>query len=281
MTSVKPCRLRGRGALLRAALLMFLLCVPLASPRAELLVLVPGFLGDASDWRDTGITAVLERGGWSAGGHLSPLGGETALGAGGARLRYFTVSLPTGSSLATQLVPLRHYLARLRAVHPDDSLILVGHSAGGVLARLYMVRHPDSGVAALVTIASPHGGTDRADLGTLAAESPLGWFAPLFDGGTLQRARGLLRELRPARPGTFLHWLNHQVHPPARYISVVRRADPRHGVGDVLVPLWSQDMNQVPALRGRAERVESVGLHSLRARDGDTILRVLRYLRTG
>ena len=77
---------------------------------------------------------------------------------------------------------------------------------------------------------------------------------------------------------TSIFWLNRQAHPQARYLSVVR--DERLSwFGDLVVPVWSQDMNQVYALRGRALTIPTSGGHSITAEDGELLVRLLRRLR--
>jgi alpha-beta hydrolase superfamily lysophospholipase len=49
--------------------------------------------------------------------------------------------------------------------YPDESIILAGHSAGGLAARAALVRHDLKNANRLVSIASPHMGTDMAGLG--------------------------------------------------------------------------------------------------------------------
>jgi triacylglycerol lipase len=62
-----------------------------------------------------------------------------------------------------------------------------------------------------------------------------------------------------------------QDHPDITYDAVVRNTDFRMG-GDVLIPAYSQDLNQVPALRGRATVIASPLEHSLTAEDARLIL---------
>lgn len=174
-----------------------------------------------------------------------------------------------------QLRYLEQYLNFIQKQHPYESLILSGHSAGGVLARLYMVRHPDTPIGALITFASPHLGTDRAEIGAMAGNSPLGWVAPLLGGATLNRSQGLYQDLVRERPGSLLFWLNRQEHPSSRYISIVREDEGLLGFGDLLVPAWSQDMNQVVALRGRASKIVTPSGHGLSEQDGELLLRIL------
>ena len=129
------------------------------------------------------------------------------------------------------------YIEKILALHPRGKLHLVGHSAGGVVARASMVKYPSLNVATLLTIAAPNRGTDAAETGLQVGNSPLSWFTPMMGAGTINRSQGLYRELVRERPNNYLGWLNHQKHPKARYISVVRAS------GDGWVPVWSQDLN--------------------------------------
>ena len=174
-----------------------------------------------------------------------------------------------------QVAFLERYLDFVKARHGDARLYLAGHSAGGVLARLYMVRHPKAGVDGLITIASPHLGSELAELGNALGNSPLSWVTPLLGLGTVNRSQGLYYDLNRPHPGNLLHWLNAQPHPKARYVAVIREAGLPIGPGDGVVPSWSQDLNQVPALRGRAAVVPTGGAHSLRIEDGALIADLL------
>ncbi len=94
----------------------------------------------------------------------------------------------------------------------------------------------------------------------------------------LNRSQGIYYDLIRERPGSLLYWLNHQPHPPARYISIVRSAD-LSWIGDMVVPEWSQDMNRVYALRGRARAIPSSGGHGLEQEDGKRLVHILERLR--
>ncbi len=253
--------------------------------RAQTLLLIPGYLGSSDSWRSSGVTAKLEAAGWQDGGRL-------ALGWAGVRpsrpapaggRRFYTLDMATEAPLQFQADQLAAYVRFVEQRFPDDPVILVGHSAGGVVARLYMVEHPQARVAALITIASPHLGTESAEWGAAAGSSPLGWFAPLVGGEVLNRSQGLFRDLARQRPDNLLGWLNRQPHPDASYVSVVRSGnDDYFGLGDMLVPDWSQDMNHVPALRGRARTIVVKGGHGLRPEDGTLLVKILNHLgRTG
>jgi pimeloyl-ACP methyl ester carboxylesterase len=252
-----------------------------AVARPDVAVLVPGYLSGPRDWRASGVSDALEASGWRDGGDLQagPRGVARPTPLAGWPRTFYTVAMPSEAPLLAQARALATYLDRVRTWHPGEGLILVGHSAGGVVARLYMVQNPDAGVVALVTIASPHLGTDRAGLGALAGQTPLAWFAPLFGAETLNRSQGLYRDLLPENPQGVLFWLNRQPHPPAEYACIVRTDDGLTGLGDLVVPDWSQDLNNVIALRGRARRVPVADGHGLGAADGRVLVEILEALR--
>ena len=253
-----------------AALVLWLATTGLAA--ADTMVLVQGYLGSALSWRASGFAAVLDRNGWRDSGHLS-LTRAGAIASGRsvkAGQRFFTIDLPTEAPLEMQAGMLSHYLAYVRARYPGEKIVLVGHSAGGVVARLVMVRQRARDIRALVTIASPHLGTGAAETGLDVANSPVGWIAPLFGGGTLNRSRGLYHDLVVERPGSLLGWLNRQPHPDTRYIAIVRR----NGGGSI-VPDWSQDLNNVAALRGKAKTILTPPGHALRAADARLVADML------
>jgi len=259
----------------RIALLVMLATVS----RAETVVLIPGYLGDGDGWRDSGVTGVLQRHGWGDAGHLEVREGWVRIRDGGLYRgrRFYTLTLDSEAPLLYQEQQLSAILELLKRRHPGESMILVGHSAGGVLGRLYMVRHPDASVRALVSVASPHLGTDSAELGMMAGQSPLGWITGLLGAETLNRSQGLYFDLAREYPGNLLFWLNRQPHPEASYVSVVRSSN-LPLLGDMLVPSESQDMNRVQALYGRAARLESAGSHGLGEDDGELLVRILSRL---
>lgn len=261
----------------RRWLLGLLLAFCAAIVHAEAVVLIHGYLGDSDNWRESAITDQLEMAGWQDGGMLRP--GWQGVGWPQSGKTYYTVALPTEAPLLVQLDHLAAYLELVRARHPGESLVLVGHSAGGVLARLYMVEHPRAGVAALITIASPHLGTETAEIGAMFGNTPLAWLAPFFGAEVFNRSQALYRDLVRERPGSLLYWLNRQPHPNALYVSIVRENDSFLGFGDLLVPTWSQNMNHVRALRGRAKVLTTSGGHMVNAHDGKLLLQVLRALR--
>ena len=264
---------------IRRTVLLLLLAGSAAALRAETLALIPGYLGDGEGWRDSGVTRILQGHGWTDAGSVAVRQGWLQMwdGRPDAGRRFYTLSLESEAPLLYQEQQLSAMVELLQRRHPGENLILVGHSAGGVLGRLYMVRHPDAPVRALVSIASPHLGTDSAELGLMAGQSPLGWISGLLGAETLNRSQGLYFDLAREYQGNLLFWLNRQPHPEAYYVSVVR-SNNLPLFGDLLVPAESQDMNRVYALYGRAVRLESGGGHGLSEDDGELLVRILRRL---
>ncbi len=238
---------------------------------ADTIVLVQGYRGSAASWRATGITQVLLKNGWQDGGHYSSRGTQIIewKNPNKTNNRFFTIDLPTETPITFQARFLSAYVGQVAQQYPKEKLYLVGHSAGGVVARAFMVAHPEMKVTTLITIASPHLGTGAAETGLQVANSPLSFFTPMMGASTINRSQGLYAQLVRERPGNYLWWLNRQKHPKARYVSIVR------AVSDGWVPVWSQDMNNVAALRGRAETYFVSGRHGLNVYDGLTILNII------
>lgn len=245
-----------------------------ASVQGKQLVLIQGYLGQPSSWSDSGVVQILGQNGWR-------YGGEFMYSSGGAQLleligqpkanpgqhQFYRVSLPTEASIQTQSYYLTAYLKTLRARYPKEDLILVGHSAGGVLSRYTMVKNPELKIAMLISIASPHLGTDTAEFGRLLGNSPLAMIAPMIGANTLNRSQNLYNDLLPEMPHRFLFWLNRQPHPEAEYISIVRDESSNNG-GDFVVPSNSQYLENVFNLRYRAKSYIVPGTHALSPADG-------------
>lgn len=70
----------------------------------------------------------------------------------------------TASLDAIALSPgIRDTVGKLKGAGYKE-IVLVGHSAGGVIARLFATHYPDSGVTKVITVASPHLGAEAAHL---------------------------------------------------------------------------------------------------------------------
>lgn len=236
------------------------------------LVLIHGYLGEGHTWRQTGIVSALEQAGWQDRGHLWPHKMISFRDITDSKNNYiYTVTLPPETALASQSEWLAFYLQYLQKRHPTHSLVLVGHSVGGVVARLCMVTY-DIAVEGLITIATPHLGTDKAEWGLWLNQSPFSWITPFLGLSTINRSGGLYWDLVRENPMNLLFWLNRQVHPAAFYVSIIRLE------GEQWVPPYSQDMNNVVALRGQAQTFFSVGAHHLHPIDGPNLARLLDHL---
>ena len=69
---------------------------------------------------------------------------------------------------------------------------------------------------------------------------------------------------------------NRQPSPDISYVSIVRGGPV--GLGDELVPVFSQDMNNVQVLRGRSQTLSVASGHALNPLDGAALVKVLAQL---
>jgi len=250
--------------------------------RAEVLLLVHGYLGGAYSWDNSGITTLLQQRDWQrAGVFMADPAGVRLVPAGGvpASHKFYAADLASDAPMRIQVLQLQGILNAIEQANPGEPITIVGHSAGGVAARAALVLGSGKNVKSLITIASPHLGTVRAEQALDATDIPFPFsMVTDFFGGRAydiaKRSRGLYHDLVRPYPGSFLFWLNAQPHPDIKYISVVR-AQTGTGWGDYVVPSYSQDMNNVAALHGKSSRVTIPGQHALEPADGSVILDML------
>jgi len=240
--------------------------------QADTMVLIHGYLGDAFSWENSGVSTVLQQNGWQRGRFQRQVNTN----------QFYSINLPSAASIAVQANYLRPILTRISQWHPQDRLILVGHSAGGVVARLMVVEKVVPNIDTLITIASPHVGTPRAAQALDYADTglPFSLFQWFFSNDLYHKSRagaGLFLDLLAPRPGNLLYWLNAQAHPQIHYYSIIRKFS--MGRGDQMVPSFSQDMNNVPALRGRSGTLVMDLTHTLQPVDGQNILLILRQIK--
>jgi pimeloyl-ACP methyl ester carboxylesterase len=267
-------------------LIFLFISIASINARADVLVLVHGYLASADSWEVTGINSLLDANGWKRGGLITSAPAMAApvfVGPGkDAANKVYVVDLPAEAPIIVQTDQFLAMLTTIQALHPDDSLVIVGHSAGGIVARTALVRGNIQNVKALITIASPHVGTTLADRAIDATDESglFGGIKSFFGGSgykTLRRSRGLLFDLAHPYPGSLLYWLNAQQHPDIKYVSVVR-LDPVGFAGDELVPGYSQDMNNIPAMQGKSSVFVTPAGHTLVTEDGTTLLQILNSL---
>jgi pimeloyl-ACP methyl ester carboxylesterase len=253
--------------------------------RADVLVLVHGYLSGAQSWDASGITTILQQNNWRrAGTYVAGPAGVQLIPVPDvqAEHKFYAVDLPSEAPVLIQVHLLRSVLSMINATHAGEPVTLVGHSAGGVVARTALVRGGAENIKALITIASPHLGTSRAEQALDAGDVPFPFsiLADFFGGegyDILKRSRSLYVDLMRPRPGTLLYWLNGQAHPDVEYFSIIHGQTPA-GWGDSVVPAYSQDMNNVPVLQGRSTRVAIPAAHGLEPLDGSVIVNLLAGL---
>jgi pimeloyl-ACP methyl ester carboxylesterase len=251
---------------------------------ADVMLLIHGYLGDAGSWEKSGINRVLHQQGWARAGMFtgSPLGPQLFVTEhDNAKNLVYVATLPSEAPVMVQADVLKNIIDIIQQRHNGSDIILVGHSAGGVVARMVLIRHQLKNIKALITIASPHIGTGRADqaLDITANHGPFN-MVKSFVGGSdydaLKHSRGLMFDLRYPEPGNMLYWLNSQPHPDILYSSIIR-ADSNGAPGDYYVPGFSQNMNNVPALQGRSSTYITPSNHFLTPQDATTILSIIEH----
>ena len=79
----------------------------------------------------------------------------------GFSLASWTQSQPLGP-IQIAIDELKTALSRVRNKWTDKPVYMVGHSRGGLIARRYLLEEPTNDIEGLITICSPHAGTDMA-----------------------------------------------------------------------------------------------------------------------
>ncbi len=256
--------------------------LPFGALQARTIVLVHGFMADDMSWRNAGFTQPLLGAGWKDGGSygFGPQGMLIPRGLMAQGDVFYAVNLPSKANLQIQEGYLMQYLSHLYTYRLEP-ITLVGHSAGGLVARLYVLDpQRQQAVNALVTIASPHLGTPTANVAHIAGNSPIGMMASMAGVDELQDSRGLFSDLKEESSYNFIYWMNHQYHPDIHYASIIRKNDviTKPGKFDFIVPPFSQDMNNIWALKNRSGIALSTDNHSLNGKDGLILLEILKYL---
>jgi pimeloyl-ACP methyl ester carboxylesterase len=253
------------------------------------LVLVHGWAAGADTWRHSGVVAQLQNAGWTDAGtlHAGPVGvvHYPPFGRRGEHSLY-TAQLPAQAPLPRQSDLLTAQLTLLSQRHPGERLILAGHSAGALVARLVAVTRRPPGLDTLVSIAAPNLGTPRAIQGLqLVDERPFFCPGPGFDlfkqllgGDGYRYLRDSRAALQDMTPHALTLWLNVQPHPDIRYLAIIHQLPGQDG--DDLVPAASQDLNRVPALAGRARSLVLPASHGLSPLDGRMLGRLLDNVTT-
>lgn len=251
------------------------------SVQAKTLVLVHGYMSDGMSWRQSGFTRPLLNAGWQDGGGYgySP---QSMLLPHALYLKgniFFSVELPSQATLQVQESLLARYLSHLYSQR-QETITLIGYSAGGVVSRLHTLNPSRQPINGLITIASPHLGTHTANIAHLVGDSPLGMMASIIGGEELRNSRGLFSDLEEEKPYNFLFSMNRQPHPNIHYASIVRinKTLARPDKFDFIVPPSSQNMNNIWALRNRSGVAQTTDSHSLNGKDGFLAAEILKFI---
>ena len=252
--------------------------------QADVMLLIHGYLGDAYSWEKAGINDELHLRGWVRAGMFqgSAYGPQLFVTQhDDAENLVYVAELPSETPVMVQADILKNIIDIIRQDHADQQIVLVGHSAGGVVARMALIRYQLKDIKALITIASPHIGTGRADqaLDITKNHGPFN-IVKSFVGGSgydaLKHSRGLMIDLRHPQPGNMLYWLNSQPHPDIHYASIIRLNN-NGATGDYYVPGFSQNMNNIPALQGKSSTFTTPTSHFLVRQDADTIISIIEH----
>ena len=74
----------------------------------------------------------------------------------------FTYSQNGAVEVVANCKQIPQYLDMLKALGYKE-IVLLGHSAGGLVVRQFVEEHPDSGVTKVIQLCAPNGGTDMVD----------------------------------------------------------------------------------------------------------------------
>ena len=140
---------------------------------------------------------------------------------------------------------LRDAVEQLRKVGYQD-IVLIGHSAGGVIARLFVENYPDAGVTKLIEVATPNLGSELASV---------------FKTGYPKVQAPFVQSLAPSVRMEAVQTSKRPLSSKVEMVCVIcklRRID-----GDGLVPLasqWPEDLQKqgVPATLVMASHFEAM-----------------------
>lgn len=264
------------------AVLLFLVLAASGIARADVLLLVHGYQGNIFSWEKAGVSSVLQQFGWKRSVVLlgAPRGLiPVPLQWHDADNKVVNLQLNSEAPLMVQSNVVTAAIRWVNDHYPAEKIFIAGHSLGGVVARMALVRSRTSNVKALITIASPHLGTTLAYRGLDEIDDPfpINKIKQLFGGSEydmLERSRGLLHDIVPAIPGKLLYWLNTRQHPPIKYYSVVRSTI-NGTLGDPIVSGYSQNMANVAPIGENSTRIIQGFTHWLNVLDGYALVNIL------
>lgn len=144
--------------------------------------------------------------------------------------------LPYRESIQFQSAYLNEFLQGV-----DGDIVLVGHSAGGVVARNVLVRSGNKNIKSLITIASPHSGSDLAGIGSVLNEKIP--FGNMFSKMILPDEHSAYIPMRQLNNDSlFLNSLNNLRHPESCYVSIIKTGG---AVNNAYADTDSQNLNNI------------------------------------
>lgn len=152
--------------------------------------------------------------------------------------KVFIPNIPFNLPIQTQSKLLNSYIKDIKG-----DIILVGHSAGGVVARNVVVNGSNDNITHLITIASPHLGSSIASTSTLLNSIPFSSFIskPLFSDSYYAQAP--IQQLMPN--SRIITQLNKQEHPNICYSSVIKTGGM---INNSFADIASQNMNLIQSI---------------------------------
>ncbi|HEX3530740.1 MAG TPA: alpha/beta fold hydrolase [Thermoanaerobaculia bacterium] len=190
-----------------------------------------GFGSGAETWKDARLTDFLQSKGLRFGGTVRIDGkGEARIEGSSAGADFFLLAVSSSfQGLDGWTRDIAKLVAKVREATQAPRVVLVGHSAGGLAGRRYLVEHfSDHHLAKLVTVASPHRGSELGWLWLLKKKlqsTPIdAWLAGVERGVGTPLDSPLLHDLLPERQNPALARLNKTAHPTDVEYSCLRAA---------------------------------------------------------
>ena len=254
---------------------------------ADSVILIHGWAANADTWKYSGVQSQMMRHGWSDAGIITVDGAGRAILFSAENVsdkRFYKVVLPAQLPLLAQAQLLFSQVNLIKQKHPDEKITLVGHSAGGLVARLMLLNRNAPSVNSLVTIATPNLGTSRAIEGLDVIDAKpffcpgpgIDFLKSVFAGDQyqyLRNSRAAVTDMLPVEYGGLINWMNQQVHPDIEYHAIIKQIPGENGDG--IVTARSQDLGQVAALRGKVKLYPVLSEHALNPADGDLLNTIL------
>ncbi len=205
-------------------------------PRSEPIILIPGYGNNKELWVSNGYIDILSSKGLDYGGHLRIGQNDGVIHMDGHPSYqgpdFYTLSFSDSvASISTLTDELELALNYLRSSSRTHHVHIVAFSLGGVISRKYLVDHceeADHYVKTLVTISSPHGGVQLANLLTSmflmlgGTDSKMSEFIEARLNQIFPVNSSVLSELVASGEGSYLYELNKHPHPlEVKYVSVI------------------------------------------------------------